>query len=71
MSGGAPSRVRCSIDDREFLVELFVNLFEVTAAEDSVRRDLAGHEVAQPSHADAQGTDFRSDVERWLEHVLR
>jgi hypothetical protein len=71
MSGGAPSRVRCSIDDRDFLVELFVNLFEVTATEDSVRRGLADREGPQPSHADSQGTDFRSDVERWLEHVLR
>lgn len=70
MSGGAPSRVRCSIEDREFLVELFVNLFEVTAMEDSVRRGLAGHAAAPPPHADSQGTDFRSDVERWLEHVL-
>jgi hypothetical protein len=58
MSGGAPSRVRSSIADREFLLELFVNLFEVSGVEDSVR---AG---------DARSGDFRSDVEQWLSHAL-
>ena len=70
MSGGAPSRVRSSITDREFLVDLFVNLFEVSNAEESVRQALAERETHPPG-ADARGTDFRSDVERWLEHVLR
>jgi hypothetical protein len=60
MSGGAPSRVRSSIDDRAFLVEIFVELFEVTGAEDSVRRALGG---ARPS------ADFQEEVERWLEIV--
>jgi hypothetical protein len=59
MSGGAPSRVRSSIDDRAFLVEIFVELFEVIGAEDSVRRALR----AQPS------ADFQHDVERWLDRV--
>jgi hypothetical protein len=70
MSGGAPSRVRSSIADREFLVDLFVNLFEMTNAEESVREALAERET-QPHDRDPRGTDFRSDVERWLEHVLR
>src|SRR5688572_17066313 len=70
MSGGAPSRVRSSIADREFLVELFVNLFEMTGSEASVREALPQHETHPPDPG-AQGADFRSDVERWLEHVLR
>ena len=59
MSGGAPSRVRSSIDDRAFLVEIFVELFEVIGAEDSVRRALG----TSPS------ADFQDDVERWLKSV--
>jgi hypothetical protein len=59
MSGGAPSRVRSSIDDRPFLVEIFVELFEVTGTEAAVRDALG----AQPS------ADFQDDVERWLEIV--
>ena len=70
MSGGAPSRVRSSIADREFLVDLFVNLFEMTNAEESVRQALAERETPPPDR-DGQGTDFRADVERWLGHVLR
>jgi hypothetical protein len=56
MSGGAPDRVRSSIGDRGFLVEMFVDLFETTGVEDSVR--------------DAPGPDFRADVERWLAKTL-
>ena len=56
MSGGAPDRVRSSIDDRGFLVEMFVDLFETTGVEDSVR--------------EAPGPDFRTDVERWLAKTL-
>jgi hypothetical protein len=56
MSGGAPSRVRSSIDDREFLVGIFVDLFETTGVEDSVR--------------DTPGPDFRADVERWLAKTI-
>src|SRR5687768_16858761 len=41
MAGGAPSRVRSAIGDRGFLVELFVNLFEVAGTEDSVRQQVA------------------------------
>jgi hypothetical protein len=61
MSGGAPSRVRSSIDDRAFLVDIFVELFEVTGAEDSVRRALG----AEPS------ADFHHDVAVWLKIANR
>ena len=40
MAGAAPARVRSSIADRRFLVDVFVNLFEVRAMETDVRRDL-------------------------------
>lgn len=66
MSGGAPARVRTSIADREFLIDLFVELFEVTGQEDSVRAQLAA-EREPPTG----GQDFRADVERWLVAALR
>ena len=56
MSGGAPQRVRTSIGDRGMLTEFFVNLFEVAGVEDSVREGAS--------------SDFRGDVEAWLERVL-
>jgi hypothetical protein len=59
MSGGAPSRVRSSIDDRAFLIEVFVELFEVTGTEDSVREAL-GHEPTE---------DFQHEVEAWFKIV--
>jgi len=63
-SGGAPVRVRSSIADRRFLVEFFVNLFEVTGAEASVRAAIA------PRARDG-GHDFQQDVEEWLAETLR
>jgi hypothetical protein len=63
MSGGAPARVRSSMADRDFLVELFVNLFEVTGAEASVR-------AALDVSADAAAPDFQRDVEEWLALTL-
>jgi hypothetical protein len=66
MSGGAPRSVR-SPCPRDLLVEMFVNLFEVTGAEDSVRRQLdRGVRGTPPS-----GHDFRADVEEWLDAALR
>ena len=65
MAGGAPSRVRSPLD-RAFLVDVFVNLFEVTETEQSVRDALAAHASGQPPDAGAEGEDFRTDVERWL-----
>ncbi len=61
MAGGAPSRVRSAIADRAFLVELFVELFEVIGAEDSVRGQIDG---------ESNGGDFRADVDKWLELAL-
>ncbi len=74
MAGGAPTRVRSSIADRAFLVDVFVNLFEVRAMESEIRRDLVerGMEPATNALETSQdGTDFRVDVERWLEWVKR
>ena len=64
MSGGAPSRVRSSIADRAFLVECFVNLFEVSGAEESVR-------AAIPGRPRDVGPDFQHDVEDWLAVALK
>jgi hypothetical protein len=55
MAGPAPDRVRASIGDREFLAEVFVELFEDTEAEHSIG---------------SRSEDFRHDVERWLDDVL-
>lgn len=68
MSGGAPGHVRSFLDDREFLVTLFVNLFETTGEEESVRAQLTASEQRT---VDAGGMDFRADVERWLDRALR
>lgn len=57
MSGPAPDRLRSSIGDRDFLADVFVELFEGTDAETELRRD-------EPVG------DFRATVERWLAHVL-
>jgi len=65
MAGGAPARVRSSVADQDFLVDLFVNLFEGTEAEASVA-SFAAREPADTS----DGSDFRTDVERWLKRVL-
>lgn len=66
MSGGAPSRVRTPIADREFLIEVFLHLFEVAGAEASVRDALAReHDRA------ADPSDFRADVEAWLTGALK
>ena len=55
MSGPAPDRVRSSIGDRDFLTDVFVELFEDTDAERSLR---------------GPGGDFHGDVVRWLDVVL-
>jgi hypothetical protein len=71
MSGGAPSRVRSSIADRDFLVDVFVNLFEIRSMEAAVRADLDDLGVLRSSLETADGTDFRVEVERWLDVVAR
>ena len=70
MSGGAPSVVRSSITDREFLVDMFVELFEVTANEQSVRDFLHARDRRAPAAA-PEGHDFRSDVDAWLGMALK
>lgn len=62
-SGGAPSRVRTSISDRVFLADFFVNLFEVTGAEESVRAAIPHRQSRKPQ-------DFQHDVEEWLGQSL-
>ena len=57
MSGPPPHRVRSSIGDREFLADVFVELFEGTDAEHALGR--------ASRHA-----DFRAVIVQWLENVL-
>ena len=74
MSGDAPTRVRSSITDLAFLADFFVELFEVTHNEASVRervrhvRPRGQSDLHEPV---TNGLDFRTDVEEWLAHVLR
>lgn len=63
-SGGAPTAVRSSIADRAFLVDFFVNLFEVSGHEESVRNAL-------PHRSSTEGHDFQQDVDRWLTATLK
>jgi hypothetical protein len=63
MDGDVPSRVRSSVGDRGFLVDVFVDLIEGTALEAAVSRRWSS-EVSG-----AGGRDFRADVERWLAAV--
>ena len=75
MSGAPPARVRSSIADRPFLVEVFVTLFEVREMEAEIRHDLEQLEEELPVRREpldaAAGSDFRVDIERWLELVAR
>jgi hypothetical protein len=59
MVGGAPARIRTTIDDRVLIVDVVVDLFEGTDAEQDVR-DVAG----------GAAIDFRDCVEQWLASVL-
>ena len=59
MAGPPPDRVRSSIGDREFLADVFVELFEGTDAE-----------TALSAESSAESSDFRSTVVRWLDAVL-
>lgn len=70
MAGGAPARVRSPIRDREFLVDVFVELFEVTSSEESVRAELTERGAQRLDDSDVDGTDFKSDVRRWLAQAL-
>ena len=70
MAGGAPSCVRSSIADREFLVDVFVTLFEGTDVEASIRADAMAGLVAIEADLPT-GRDFRGEVAAWLDRVLR
>jgi hypothetical protein len=69
MAGGAPRSVRSPFS-RELLVEMFVNLFEVTGTEDSVRDQLNRLDTTHRNRP-AAGHDFEADVEQWLDAALR
>jgi hypothetical protein len=75
MSGAPPARVRSSIADRAFLVDIFVTLFEVREMEAEIRHDLEELEDELPVRHEpldaAPGRDFRVDIERWLQLVAR
>src|SRR5215210_1040072 len=82
ISGGPPSRVRSSIDNRDQLVEFFVHLFEVAQMEDHVRSAAAESHVSRRNAEGAEAdlfrrtaagakSDFREDVERWLSKAIR
>jgi hypothetical protein len=64
-SGGAPARVRSSISDRAFLVDFFVNLFEVTGEEASVRAAIPNNRLS------GERRDFQRDIETWLTTALK
>jgi len=68
MSGGAPVRVRTSLTDRAFVTDFFLSLFEVAGMEDAVRQALAA-DGEEPADSGGNGSDFRADVEAWLQHV--
>ena len=58
MAGPPPDRVRSSIGDREFLADVFVELFEGTDAQAGIGDRGSGN------------GDFRATVVRWLDDVL-
>ena len=62
MGGAAPAGMRTPIDDRAFLTDIFVDLFEGTAAEEEIRTMARGGGV--------DSGDFRVDVEWWLDTIL-
>lgn len=69
LSAAVPDRVRTSIADREFLVDVFLELLEGTDAEGAIQQQLRPS-VAAASHPRAAGRDFRADVEQWLMRAL-
>jgi hypothetical protein len=69
LHGDAPSGVRSSIADRETLIDMFVDLFEVAHMEPAVRRYL--ERAGPPVQDSARRGDFRADVEHWLDRTLR
>ena len=68
MAGPPPDRVRASIGDREFLADVFVELFEGSDAE----RELRGgaRTAGRRGAVSAEAGDFREVVVAWLGDVL-
>jgi hypothetical protein len=69
MAGGPPARVRSAVQDHEFLVDVFVDLFEVLNMEPDVKAALCEYGIEAAARASG-GADFRHDVEQWLTTVL-
>jgi hypothetical protein len=69
MAGPPPDRVKSSIGDRDFLADVFVELFEGTDAERVLSAGcwVPGAEYSVPG---AAVSDFRAVVVGWLERVL-
>ena len=61
MAGGVPDRIRATVTDRDFLTDVFVELFEGTPLQASI------HAAEHPA---AAVVDFRADVALWLDRVL-
>lgn len=72
MGGEAPETVRSPLG-RDFLVGIFVEMFEGTEAEDSVQSAAAAPEGSSIDRemAAAGGRDFAVEVRRWLERAMR
>jgi hypothetical protein len=68
MAGPPPDRVRSSIGDRDFLADVFVELFEGADAEAALSAAHAASTSASPA-ASGNG-DFRAVVVHWLDEVL-
>jgi hypothetical protein len=65
-AGEAPDRVRTTVADRDFLIDLFVELYEGTPGERTIhRRATRGHGGAVEG-----GRDFRAEAASWLDRVL-
>jgi hypothetical protein len=62
MRGGAPREIRAGIDDRNFIIDVIVDLFEGTPAEQDIQ--------AAVGTTRADSGDFRVEVERWLVGIL-
>lgn len=60
MAGPPPDRVKSSLGDREFLADVFVELFEGSQAEPALAA----------AYAVPDAGDFRAVVVSWLSHVL-
>lgn len=71
MAGDPPDRVRSSIGDRDFLADVFVELFEGTDAELRLKaeRFRLTAEATEPETTESVA-DFRAVVVGWLDRVL-